>query len=268
MNIKRLALAPALAVAFGGLTTLPAVASSEPLSADAVTDLAVASCQLDPDAPLSAEELAPNVIAESDVEVVPGEITVHVVRAEVQTSADDVQQCTFGVLHRDALLKQVTYEGIATVALGDDLGGSLAESVTLVELGNMGKSSPIDPTTEVALGGFVTPLDATTEDPTYDVTLERTSIEVVQIAVHKAEKDAAARLLKAQLKAAEQLKKRELKAAAHGKNAEKRIAAAKKAYDRRVAAAQAAYTRATTPKTVSRPVGHTFSVSGSVTAPE
>lgn len=268
MNTKRLALAPVLAVALGGLTTAPALATTDPLATDAVSSLAVAGCQLDPEAPLTAEELNPVVTAEADVEVVPGEITVHVVRAEVNTSAGDVRQCTFGVLHRDALLKQVQYTGTVRVAVGDGLGGTLAESVTDVELGNMGKSSPVDPTTEVSLGGFLTALDATTEDPTYDVALERKSIQVVQIAVHRTQKDAAARLLKAQLTAADQLKKRELKAANHGKNATKRVAVAKQAYDRRVAAAQAAYTRATTPKTVSRPVAETFAVNGAVTAAE
>ncbi|MBO9524246.1 MAG: hypothetical protein J7518_22125 [Nocardioidaceae bacterium] len=99
----------------------------------------------------------------------------------------------------------MAYEGTATLSVGDGLGGTLAESATDIELGNMGKSSPVDPTAEVALGGLLTAIDATTEDPAYD-------------------------------------------------------------YDKRIAAAEAAYRRATTPKTVSRPVSASFSVSGAVTA--
>src|SRR4051794_21765796 len=108
---SRLALAPVLAVAAAGLTMPSALAASDPLTTDAVGALAVASCQLDPAAPLSLEELAPVVVGEADVDVVPGEITAHVVRAEVNTAAGGVQQCTFGVLHRDALLAQVKYDG-------------------------------------------------------------------------------------------------------------------------------------------------------------
>ena len=262
---KRLALAPAVAVAISGFTLTAAHATTEPLSADAVEALAVASCQLDPLAPLTAEEMTPVVVATSDVEVVPGEITAHLFRAEVTTSAGDTQECTFGVLHRDVQLKQVQHVGSATVARVDAVAGTTQSVVTEIGLGNMGNGSAIDPTTEVPLGGFLTPLEQAGTDPTYTISLHRKSIEVVQIAAHRDEVKAAAKLLKRQLKAAAQLEKKQLKAA-KGKHAEKAVAVAKRVHDRKVAAAQAAFERATTPKTVSRPVSQAYSVSGSVSA--
>jgi hypothetical protein len=263
---KRLALVPLLALGVGGMSVSAAHAATGPLSADAVGALAVASCQLDPAAPLTLAQMNPVVVGEADVEVVPGEITVHVVRADVSTSAGDVQQCTFGVLHRDALLAQVQYLGVASLTRVDTLAGTSYGVSTGVAIGNMGKSSPVDPTTEVSLGGFLTPLANAVEDPTYTVSLNRKSIEVVQIAVNRAEKNAAARLLRAQTKAAAKLQKKQVKAAGKAKHADKAIAAAERAYARRIAAAQKAYLRATAPKTVSRPVGHDHTVTGSVVA--
>lgn len=261
---KRVVLAPALAVAFTGLAAIPAAATADPLSSEAVGVLAVASCQLDPEAPLTLEELAPVVVAESDVEVVPGEITAHIVSAEVNTVLGDVQECTFGVLHRDAQLSRVQYTGTAVLSLGDGLGGTAYEAVTEVEVGNMGRGS-IDPTTEVPLAGFVAPLESVVEDPAYAVSLDRKSIQVVQIATSRAQKDHAAKLLRATVKASAKLEKKQLKAAAH-RHAGKKAAAAQKAHDKRVAAAQARYQRAIAPKTVSRPVSVNHTVTGNVTA--
>jgi hypothetical protein len=263
---KHLALAPVLALGLGGLSMSAAHASVDPLSTDAVGALAVASCQLDPTTPLTLEQMNPVLVGEADVEVVPGEITAHVVRADVSTSAGDVQQCTFGVLHRDALLPRVQYLGVVSLGRADTLAGTTYGVTADVEIGNMGLGSPVDPTTEVGLGGFLTPLANAVEDPTYTVSLERKSIEVVQIAANRAQKDAAGRLLKAQTKAAAKLEKKQLKAAGKGKHADKAVAAAERAYARRVAAAQKAFQRATAPKTVSRPVGHDFTVTGTVTA--
>ena len=259
---KRLSLASAAALAIAGLAIAPAHATTDPLSPEALDALAVASCQADPEVPLTLEELSPVVLAEADIDVVPGGITAHVVRAEVNTALG-VEQCTFGVLHRDAQLKQVKHIGTVSLALVDTAGGTSYGVDTEVDLGNMGKSSPIDPTTEVSLGGFLTPLENVTEDPTYVISLDRMSIEVVQIAVHKAQKHAAARHLKAQEKAAAQLLRKQLKAG-HGKHADKAAAAAQRVHDKRVAAAEAAYQRAVGPKTVSRPVKHNFTVTGSV----
>jgi hypothetical protein len=262
MNILRLTIVPALAVAISGITLSSADATTEPLSADAVEALAVASCQVDPTAPLTAEEMSPVVVAEADVEVVSGEITAHVYRAQVSTSEGDPQECTFGVLHRDAQLAQVQHVGLATLARGDVEAGTAQSVDTEIGLGNMGKGSPVDPTTEVSLGGFLTSLDST-DDPTYTISLNRKSIETVQIAVNRAEKDAAGKLLQRELKAAAQLEKKQLKAA-KSKHSAKAVAAAKRAYDKRVAVAQAAYQRATTPKTVTRPVSKPYSVSGTL----
>jgi len=262
MKITRLTIVPALAVAISGLTLSAAHATTDPLSTEAIDALAVASCQVDPLAPLTAEEMSPVVVAQADVEVVAGEITAHVFRAQVATSEGDVQECTFGVLHRDAQLAQVQHVGLATLARGDVDAGTAQSVDTEVELGNMGKGSPVDPTTEVSLGGFLTPLDST-DDPTYTISLSRKAIETVQIAVHRAEKDAAGKLLQREVKAAAQLEKKQLKAA-KAKHSEKAAAAAKRAYDKRVAAAQAAYQRATTPKTVTRPVSKPYSVSGAL----
>lgn len=262
-HTKRLVLAPVIAVAFAGLTATGAQADTEPLSEDAVNALAVASCQLDPLAPVTLEEMSPFVLAEVDVEVVPGEISAHVVTAEVLTSAGDVQQCTFGVLHRDTQLKQVQHVGTASLALVDTLGGTSYGVDTEIELGNMGKSSPIDPTTEVSLGGFLTPLESVVEDPTYAISLDRKSLQVVQVAPHKSQEAAAARLLKAQTKAADQLLKKQTKAA-KGKNAAKVLAAAQRTHDKRIATAQAQYDRAVAPKSVTRPVSENYTVTGSV----
>jgi hypothetical protein len=250
-------------VAFAGLCVTGAQADTEPLAEDAVNALAVTSCQLDPLVPLSLEEMSPVVLAEVDVEVVPGEISVHLVRAEVLTSAGDVQQCTFGVLHRDAQLKQVQHVGTASLALVDTLSGTSYGVDTEIELGNMGKGSAIDPTAEVSLGGFLTPLENAVEDPTYAISLDRKSIEVVQIASNRAVKDRAGKLLKVQLKAAAKLEKKQLKAA-KSKGSAKKVAAAERAYAKRVAAAQAAYDRAIGPKTVSRPVAVNHMVTGTV----
>jgi hypothetical protein len=259
----RVPAAAVLALVLGGLGTTAAQADSAPLNATAVGDLAVANCQADPNAPLTAEEMAPVVVGESDVEVVPGELTAHIVRVDVTTSLGDVRECTFGVLHRDALLPQVQYQGTATLALADGLGATVASATTDVEIGNMGHGSPVDPTTEVPLAGFLVPLDVVATDPTYSLSLSRKSLEVVPIAVDRTVKNAAGRLLKAQTKAAAQLQRKQLKAA-KSKHSDKAVAAAKRAYDKRVAAAQAAYVRATTPKTVTRPVSRDCSVDGSV----
>jgi hypothetical protein len=263
--IERLAVAPALAVAISGLTLTAAPATTEPLPADAVEALAVASCQLDPSTPLTAEEMNPVVLAQADVEVVPGEITAHLFRAEVATSAGDTQECTFGVLHRDVQLKQVQHVGAATLARVDEVAGTTQSVSTEIGLGNMGHGSAVDPTTELSLRGFLTPLDQAGTDPTYTISLHRKSIEVVQIAAHQDEAKAAAKLLKRQLKAAAHLEKKQLKAA-RGKHSDKAVAVAKRVHDRKVAAAQAAYERATTPKTVSRPISRAYTVTGSVSA--
>lgn len=261
---SRLAAVPALTLAFAGLSMTTAHAGTDPLSTDAVNALAVAGCQLDPTTPLTLEEMAPVVVAQADVTVVPGEVTAHVVRADVTTSAGDVQECTFGVLHRDALLKQVQYEGTATLALGDGAGGTLASAVTDLDLGNMGKGR-VDPTTEVPLEGFLVPTDSIVEDPTYTFSVDRTALEVVQIAASRSVQDAAARLLAAQTKAAATLQSKQLKAA-KAKHSAKAVAAAQRGYAARVAAAQAAYHRATAPKSVVRPVSHLVTVTGSVSA--
>lgn len=259
----RLASAPALAVMIVGAILSPAGATTDTLSPEAVGELAVAACQVDPTAPLSLEDLAPQVVAESDVDVIPGEITAHLVRADVNVGGGDVQECTFGVLHRDALLPRVQYEG--TVSLGLDDGTTVWSADTDVEIGNMGIGSAVDPTTEVVLDGFLAPLDSVGTDPTYSISLQRKAIEAVPIAVNRAQKDAAGQLLEKQVKAAAKLEKKQLKAA-KAKHSDKAAAKAKAAYDRRVAAAQAAYDRATTPKTVARPVSHPYTVSGSITA--
>lgn len=261
---SRLAAVPALALAFAGLSVTDAHASTDPLSADAVNAFAVASCQLDPTTPLTLEQMAPVVVAEADVTVVPGEITAHVVRADVTTSAGDVQECTFGVLHRDALLKQVQYEGTATLALGDGAGGTVTSAVTDVDLGNMGKGR-VDPTTEVALEGFLAPTDSVVADPTYTLSVERKALEVVQIAAGRSAKDAAAELLAAQTRLAAQVQSKQLKAA-KAKHSVKAVAAARRGYAARVAAAQAAYDRATAPTSVVRPVSHLVTVTGVVSA--
>jgi hypothetical protein len=262
--IERLVVAPALAVAISGFTLTAAQATTEPLSADAVDALAVASCQLDPLTPLTAEEMSPVVLAEADVEVVPGEITAHLVRAEVNTSAGDVQECTFGVLHRDVQLKQVQHVGSATLSRVDSVSGASQSASTEFGLGNMGNGSAVDTTAEVVLGGFLTPAGQA-GDPTYTISLHRKSIEVVEIAVHRADQKAAAKLLKRQVKAAAHLEKRQLKAA-KGKHSDKAVAVAKRTYDKKIAKAQAAYEKATTPKTVSRPVSQPFSVTGTLSA--
>lgn len=263
IHTKRLVLAPALAVAFACLAVTGAQADSAPLSEEAVNALAVSSCQLDPLVPLTLEEMSPVVLAEVDVEVVPGEISAHLVRAEVLTSAGDVQQCTFGVLHRDAQLKQVQHVGTASLSLVDTPSGTSYGVDTEVELGNMGMSSPIDPTTEVDLGGFLTPLENAVEDPTYVISLDRKSLQVVQVAVARSQEAAAAKLLKSETKAATRLFKKQAKAA-KGKHADKVLAAAQRTYDKRIAVAQAKYVRATTPKSVTRPVSVNHTVTGSV----
>lgn len=250
--LKRLALAPAVALGLAGLAAPAAHATTEPLSVDAVTALAVAQCQADPEAPLTAEELAPVVLGEADVEVVPGEITAHVVRFSVNPA--DPAECTVGVLHRDAQLAQVVYEGTATVA----------GTVTEIELGNMGKSAPVDPTTEVVLPGALVPAADVVEDPSYAISLERTSLQTVAIAVHRGERDAAAKKQRREEKAAAVLLRKQQKAAGHGKGAAKALAKAQRAYEKKIAHAQAAYDRATAPKTVTRPVGEDYAVSGTV----
>lgn len=249
--LKHLAIAPVLALGLVGVAALPASADTNPLSEEAVGALALAHCQADPELPVTLEELAPVVVGQSDVEVVPGEITAHVVRLEV---AGGESECTVGVLHRDVQLAQVVYEGTATVA----------GVVTEIELGNMGKSAPVDPTTEVDLGGVLVAAADVVEDPAFEITLTRKSLETVQIAVHRSAKDAAAKLLKAELKAAAQLEKKQIKAAGKGKGAAKAIAAAQKAHDKKVAAAKAKFAKSTTPKTVVRPVGADYSASGTV----
>jgi hypothetical protein len=263
MNLTaRLAAVPALALAVTGLTVASAHATTDPLSVDAVNALVLASCQPDPTAPLGLDVLAPVVVGEADVAVVPGELTVHVVRADVTDSVGDVQECTFGVVHRDAQLKQVKYEGTATLAADDGLGGLAGSAVTTVDLGNMGKGR-VDPRTQVGLGGFLVPAADVVQDPTYAFSIDRLALEVVPIAVGRAQKDAAGRLLTVQLKAAAQLQQRQVKAA-RAKHSAKAVAAAQRAYAQRVAAAQAAYDRAVAPKSVTRPVSHHFAVAGSV----
>ena len=259
---RRLAVVPALALAFAGLGTAAAHADSASLSKAAVDALAVANCQLDPTTLLTAGEMNPVVMGQSDEVVVPGEITAHIVRLDVTTSLGDVQECTTGVLHRDALLPQVQYEGTVTLSPGDPLA-PVAPVITDIAIGNMGHGSPVDPTTEVGLGGFLLPLSAVAADPTYAITLSRKSLEVVPIAVDRTVHDAADKLLRAQVKAAAKLQAKQLKAA-KGKHSTKALAAAKKAYAKRVAVAQAAHDRATEPKTVTRPVSHDVSVVGSV----
>lgn len=259
----RLAAVPALAVALAGFTLAPAHATTDALSTEAVGALAVASCQLDPAAPLTVEELAPTVIGESDVELVAGELTAHIVRAQVNTTlAGDPEECTFGVVHRDALLPRVKYEGTATLSLGDGLGGTVDSVATDIELGNMGKASPVDPTPEVVLAGFLAPLGGTV-DPAYSFSIDRLALETVPVAVNRAQKDAAAKLLKAQTKAAAQLKKKQVNAA-KAKRSAKAVTAANRAYATRLAKAQAAYDRATTPRSVTRPVSHHVTVEGTV----
>lgn len=249
--IKRLTLVPAVFLGLTGLTA-PAFGTADPLADDAISALAVEHCQPGAEVLLTAEEIAPVVIGTADVEVVPGEITAHIVRLEV--NAGEPAECTIGVLHRDAQVAQVVYEGTAV------LGGT----ESLIELGNMGNGAPVDPTTEVTLpGSLVLAVDAV-EDPAYDVTLVRKSLQTVPIAVNRAQKDAAVRLLRAETKAAAQLLRKQQHATGKGKGAAKALAAAQKNYDRKVAAAQARYTKATTPKTVTRPVGVSYSVSGAV----
>lgn len=259
----RLAVAPALAVVIAGAILSPARASTDALSPEEVGALAFEACQVDPTAPLTLEDLAPTVVAESDVDVIPGEITAHLVRADVNVGGGEFQECTFGVLHRDARLSRVQYQGTVSLALDD--GTTVYSADTGVEIGNMGIGSAVDPTPEVALEGFLAPLGSVVTDPTYTISLNRKAIEIVPIAVNRAQKNAAGKLLKKQLKAAAQLEKKQLKAA-NAKHSEKAAAAAKAVYDRRVAHAQAAYDHATTPKTVSRPVSHLYTVSGSITA--
>ena len=259
---KRLAAAPALAVAFAGLTLVPAHATTDALAIDAIGALAVQSCQQDPTTPLTLEQLAPTVVGEADVQVVPGELTAHVVRAVVNTTAaGDPAECTFGVVHRDALLPRVQYEGTATLSL-DDGAGHVYTAATGLEIGNMGKGSAVDPTAQVVLAGFLAPRGGTV-DPTYSFSVNRKAFETVPIAVNRAQHDAAAKLLKRQTKAAAQLQKKQVKAA-KAKHSAKAVAAADRAYAKRLAAAQAAYDRATTPMSVTRPVSHNFSVGGSV----
>lgn len=260
---KRLVLAPVLALALTGLSVGAAQANTDP--ADPVVGLAVGACQLDPATPLTAEQMAPVVVAEADVEVVPGEITAHLVRARVNTSQGDERECTFGVLHRDVLLKQVQYTGSVSVTLGDGLGGTAYSAVTEVEIGNMGIGSAVDPTVEVPLAGFLAPVSEVVTDPSYAISLDRKSIEAVQIAVKRGQAHAAVKQLKAKAKAAAHAKKKQVKAA-KAKHAAKAVAAAKKTYAKRVARAQRAYERATSPKTVNRPVSHRFTAVGSVTA--
>lgn len=248
----RIALLPALALGATGLIAPSAHADSTPLASDAITALAVTYCQADPAAPLTAEQLAATVAGESDVDVIPGEITAHVVRLDIAGGSE----CTLGVLHRDAQLKQVTYEGTATI------DGTATE----FSLGNMGKSSPVDPTTEVALAGSLVPAAEVTTDPAFEITLTRKALQSVPIAVNRDAKNAAAKLLKRQTKAAATLLRKQTKRADKhsGKGADKALAAAQKSYDKKIAAAQAAYDRATTPKTVTRPVGVDFTVAGTV----
>lgn len=247
---KRLATTSALAIGAAVLAAPAALATADPLAGDAVTALAVAHCQADPDNPLGAEELAPVVLGESDVEVVPGEITAHLVRLEIAGTAE----CTVGVLHRDAQLAQVAYEGTATVA----------GTETEIELGNLGKSAPVDPTTEVELPGSLVPIEEVADDPAYDISLVRTSRQTVQIAVSRGDRDAAAKQAKREAKAAADLLRKQQRAAAHGKHADKALAAAQRQYDRRMAAAQKAYEKATAPRTVTRPVEVDYAVSGTV----
>ena len=259
---KRLAAAPALAVAFAGFTLAPAHATTDALATDAIGALAVQSCQQDPATPLTLEQLAPTLVGESDVEIVPGELTAHVVRAVVNTTAvGDPAECTFGVVHREVPLSRVQYQGTATLTLDDGAGHTYA-AATDIEVGNMGKGSPVDRTAEVVLTGFLAP-QAGPVDPTYSFSVDRKAFETVPIAVNRAQHDAAAKLLKAQTKAAAQLQRKQVKAG-RAKHSAKAVAAANRAYAKRLAAAQAAYDRATAPMSVTRPVSHHFSVDGSV----
>ncbi|HEX2893015.1 MAG TPA: hypothetical protein VHO29_03320 [Marmoricola sp.] len=260
---SRLAAVPALTLAFAGLSMTTAHASTDPLSTDAVNALTVASCQLDPTVPLTLDEMAPVVVAETDVTVVPGEVTAHLVRADVTTSAGDVQECTFGVLHRDVLLRQVQYEGTATLALGDGAGGTVASAVTDLDLGNMGRGR-VDPTTEVPLEGFLVPTASVVEDPTYTFSVDRKALETVQIAAGRPVTQAADHLLAAQVKAAATQERKQVKAAKKTKHSAKAVAAAQRRYAARVATAQAAYHRATAPTSVVRPVSHQVTVTGTV----
>lgn len=254
-HIKRLTLVPAFVVGLTGLTA-PAIADTSPLAEDAVTALAVEHCQPDAEAPLSAEALAPVVIGTADVEVVPGEISAHILRFAVDVG--EPAECTVGVLHRETALAQVVYEGTAVV------GGT----ETLIELGNMGKSAPVDPTTEISLPGSLLLTADAVADPAYEFALVRKSLQTVLIAVDRAQKDAAGRLLKSETKAAAHLLRQQQKAAGKGKGAAKALASAQRNYDRKVAAAQARYTKAVTPKTVTRPVGVSYNVSGTVARTE
>lgn len=255
MRLTRLVLVPAVVLGVTGFTA-PAFSTADPLADEAVAALAVEHCQPVGDVPLTAEELAPAVIGTADVEVVPGEISVHVVRLAVNIG--EPAECTVAVLHRDAALARVAYAGTAVV------GGV----ETSIELGNMGKSAPVDPTTEVALPGTLVPVADVVDDPAYDVSLVRTAMQTVPIAVNRSQKDAAARLLKAESRAAAVLLRKQQHAAGKGKGAARALAAAEKNYDRRIARAQAAFERATTPKTVTRPVGVDYSVSGTVARTE
>lgn len=250
-RLTRLTLVPAVVLGVTGFTA-PAFSTADPLADDAVAALAVEHCQPGGDVPLTADELAPVVIGTVDVEVVPGEISAHVVRLAV--TVGEPAECTVAVLHRDAALARVSYVGSAVV------GGVETE----IELGNLGKGAPVDPTTEVALPGSLVPAAEVVDDPAYDISLVRKSLQTVPIAVNRTQKDAAARLLKAKTKAAATLLRKQERAAGKGKGAAKALAAAEKSYDRRLARAQAAYLRATTPKTVTRPVGVDYSVSGTV----
>lgn len=251
MRLTRLALVPAVVVGVTGFTA-PAFSTADPLADDAVAALAVEHCQPGGDVPLTAEELAPTVIGTADVEVVAGEISVHVVRLAVNVG--EPAECTVAVLHRDAALARVAYTGTALI------GGV----ETVIELGNMGKSAPVDPTTEVALPGSLVPSADVVDDPAYEVSLARKALETVPIAVNRSQRVAAARLLKAESRAAAVLLRKQQHAAGKGKGAAKALAAAERNYDRRIARARAAFERATTPKTVTRPVGVDYAVSGTV----
>lgn len=251
MRLTRLALVPVVVLGVTGFTA-PAFSTADPLADDAVAALAVEHCQPGGDVALTAEELAPTVLGTADVEVVPGEISVHVVRLEV--SIGEPAECTVAVLHRDVALARVAYTG--TVLIGG--------VETVIELGNMGKSAPVDPTTEVALPGSVVPSADVVDDPAYEVSLVRKALETVPIAVNRSQKNAAARLLKAETRAAAVLLRKQLHAAGKSKGAEKALAAAERNYDRRIARARAAFERATAPKSVTRPVGVDYTVSGTV----
>jgi hypothetical protein len=179
ITVTRLALAPACAVLFAAMSGAPAFADTTALAPDAVNALAMANCQLDTANPVTLAQMNPVLTGEVDVSVVPGEITAHILRAQVTTSQGDVQQCTFGVLHRDSLLPRVQYHGTASLALDDSASGTSYGVTTEIELGNMGRRAPVDPTTEVNLGGFLTPVANTTSDPTFTVSVTRKSFDVV-----------------------------------------------------------------------------------------